>query len=118
MATLEYYYFQGKTNFVKCTSMISHCVYRHGPLFRILGELESRQGNKGKARELFWKGIQMDPKYSSTYHVAALFEAKNGNLVVSLSIISVLSVHLLNFYFPETRRAACYGKGTIQSSEG
>jgi hypothetical protein len=48
----------------------------------VFGELEAKEGNFNRARELFSVGLQKDPHCAAVYHAAALLEAKLGNLNV------------------------------------
>ena len=66
-------------------------MYSHGALYKVLGEMEVRQQRYIKAREIFSKGIRMDPHCAPLYHAAALLEAKLGNLEV------VRNLYLRNF---------------------
>lgn len=54
----------------------------HGALYKVLGEIEHREGEFLEARRWFNLGIERDPRYTPLYHEAALFEAKLGNLEV------------------------------------
>ena len=67
-------------------------MYSHGALYKVLGEMEVRQQRYIKAREIFSKGIGMDPHCAPLYHAAALLEAKLGNLEVvrNLYLIKIL----------------------------
>ena len=56
----------------------------HGALYKVLGELEAKEGRYAKARELFAVGLSKDPHCAAVYHAAALLEAKLGNLEVSV----------------------------------
>jgi hypothetical protein len=68
------------------TETHSYCVtfihFRHGALYKVLGEIEMRQGAGPRARELFALGLKRDPYCASLYHAAALLEARLGNLEV------------------------------------
>jgi tetratricopeptide (TPR) repeat protein len=64
----------------ECKSL--HFLFRHGALYKVLGEIESRQGNYQEARICFNLGISMDPHYAPLYHETALFEARLGNIEV------------------------------------
>jgi uncharacterized protein HemY len=66
----------------------------HGALYKVLGELEAKEGRYAKARELFAVGLSKDPHCAAVYHAAALLEAKLGNLEVSVqaSIQALLTV--------------------------
>ena len=54
----------------------------HGALYKVLGELEAKEGKYARARELFSVGLKKDPHCAAVYHAAALLEAKLGNLEV------------------------------------
>lgn len=59
----------------------------HGALYKVLGELEAKEGRYAKARELFAVGLSKDPHCAAVYHAAALLEAKLGNLEVSVQAL-------------------------------
>jgi hypothetical protein len=58
--------------------------FSHGALYKVLGELESRQGQYLEARRWFNSGLKNDSRYIPLYHEAAMLEAKLGNLEASL----------------------------------
>ena len=62
--------------------LVSH--FRHGALYKVLGEIEMRQGLFSSARALFSQGLDQDPHYAPVYHAAALLEAKLGNIEVPM----------------------------------
>lgn len=76
--------------------------YRHGALYKVLGEIEIRQNEVGRAREVLMAGLEHDPHYAATYHTAALLEARLGNLEVShLSMLAAYLCYIHFFLFVE-----------------
>ena len=71
----------------------------------MLGEIESREGEFLEARRWFTLGIERDPRYTPLYHEAALFEAKLGNLEVSLFIYTHTRIEIS---MPSTGRNTQY----------
>ena len=63
-------------------SHFTYIEYSHGALYKVLGELEAKEGRFARARELFALGLSKDPHCAAVYHAAALLEAKLGNLEV------------------------------------
>jgi hypothetical protein len=68
-------------------------------LYKVLGEIEMRQGNSARARELFALGLKRDPHCASLYHAAALLEAKLGNLEVSTIMAATFYSHLVRLLY-------------------
>ena len=66
------------------TSIKFQLFQSHGALYKVLGELNVRQGLYTKARELFDVALDQDAHYAPVYHAAALLEAKLGNLEVCI----------------------------------
>lgn len=56
-------------------------------MYKVLGELEAKNGSYTKARELFALGLSKDPHCAPVYHAAAMLEAKFGNLKVRCYMI-------------------------------
>lgn len=65
------------------TSLCCALQHSHGALYKVLGELEAKEGRYTRARELFSLGLSKDPHCVAVYHAAALLEAKLGNLEVT-----------------------------------
>jgi len=54
----------------------------HGALYKVLGELDARQGSVEMARAVLSKGLERDPSYAPLYHASAILESQYGNLEV------------------------------------